>query len=436
MSYAAQAIAEASIRRHLGLGIAVVALLLGGLGGWAALAEISGAVIAPGTLVVESHDKKVQHPTGGIVGELLVREGDRVKAGDLLVRLDETLARANLAIASKALDEMTARKARLETERDDGQTIELPQTLLDRRQDPEVGARIEREQRAFEIGRVAREGEKAQLREQIVQTKESIEGYQVRERAKANEIVLIERELKGTRELWSKNLIPISKLTALEREATSLEGERGQLMSLVSETKGKIAETELKILQVDRDLRDKVGQELREVETKIGELVERKVAAEDQLKRVDIRAPQTGQVHQLSVHTVGGVIAAGESIMLIVPDGDKLSVEVRVRPADIDQLQLGQTAMLRFSAFNQRSTPQINASVSRISADVTTDERTGANFYVVGIDVADEELAHLGNLKLVPGMPVEAFIKTEDRKVISYLLKPLTDQMERALRDD
>jgi len=195
---------------------------------------------------------------------------------------------------------------------------------------------IESEQRVFAIGRTVREGEKEQLKEQIAQSREQIEGSLVRERAK---ISLIERELKGARELWSKNLIPISKLTALEREAARLAGERGQLISLISETKGKIAETELKILQVDNDMRDEVGKELREVEAKIGELVERKVAAEDQLKHVDIRAPQTGHVHQLAVHTVGGVIAVGEQIMLIVPDEDRLSVEVKVKPSDVDQLR-------------------------------------------------------------------------------------------------
>jgi HlyD family secretion protein len=436
MTSATQARAEASIRKQLRLGTAVLLLLLVGLGGWAALADISGAVIASGIVVVESNDKKVQHPTGGIVGELLVKEGDRVKAGDVLVRLDETLTRANLAIASKALDELTSRKARLEAERDARDRIEFPQALLDRKQDPEVGSRIENEQRAFDVGRTAREGQKEQLKEQIAQSKDSIEGYIIRERAKAQEIVLIEKELKGARELWSKNLIQISKLTELEREATQLEGERGQLISMIAETKGKIAETELKILQVDHDMRDDVGKELREVEAKIGELIERKVAAEDQLKRVEIRAPQTGRVHELSVHTVGGVIAAGEQIMLIVPDDDKLSVDVNVKPTDVDQLHPGQTAKLRFSAFNVRTTPEINGTLRRISADVQTDERYGKSYYVAHIDLAEDELGRLGTLKIVPGMPVEAFLMTEERRVMSYLLKPLTDQMQRALREE
>jgi len=207
-------------------------------------------------------------------------------------------------------------------------------------------------------------------------------------------------------------------------------------MSLVSETKGKIAETELKILQVDNDLRNEAGRELREVEAKIGELVERKVAAEDQLNHIEIKAPQSGHVHQLSVHTIGGVIAAGEQIMLIVPDDDKLGVDIRVKPTDVDQLQPGQSARLRFTAFNMRSTPQINGILRRVSADVQKDEHSDKTYYVARIDVTEDELGRLGQLRLIPGMPVEAFVTTGEREAISYLLKPLTDQMQRALREE
>ena len=235
--------------------------------------------------------------------------------------------------------------------------------------------------------------------------------------------------------MWKKGLFPISKLTALEREAARLDGERGQVISLSSEAKGKITETELQILQVDHDLRNDVGRKLREAESKIGELVERKIAAKDKLKRVDIRAPQTGRVHQLSVHTVGGVISAGDPIMLIVPEG-ALSVEVKVAPADIDQIKLGQAATLRFSAFNQGQTPELHGSVGRIAADIQTDKLTGTGYFLVRINVSDEELARLGRLQLVPGMPVEAFIQTGERKVMSYLMKPLTDQMQRAFREE
>lgn len=436
MTSAAGDQAKASLRRHLHLGTTIIAALVFGIGAWAALADISGAVIALGRVVVESDVKTVQHPTGGVIAELRVRNGDLVNAGALVVRLDDTVARANLAIAQKALDELTTRRARLEAERDDKPKITFPEALLERAQDPDVTSRIESEERAFAIGRVAREGQKAQLKERIVQLTQSIAGYQVRERAKAKETEYIDRELTGARDLWTKGLLPISKLTALEREATRLEGERGQFMSIISEAKARIAETELQVLQIDHDLRKDIGRELRAIDSKIGELVERKIAAEEQLKRIDVRAPQKGRVHQLAVHTIGGVITAGQPIMLIVPDDDELSVDVRVAPNDIDQLHLGQAAKLRLLAFNQRSTPELFGIVSRVAADIETDSRSGTSYYLVRIAVAPEERARLGQAKLVPGMPAEAFIMSRPRKVMSYLLKPLTDQMQHVFKED
>ena len=425
-----------SIRSHLRAGAALFVLLVGGMGGWAATTEISGAVIAPGALVVDSNVKKVQHTTGGIVGELRVRDGDRVKAGDILVRLDDTVTRANLAIVTKGLDELTARKARLEAERDGQESLTFPDDLLKRASDPQVAHVIEGERKLFELRGAARMGQKAQLRQRIDQLGEQTNGLTLQERAKGQEIVLIQRELQGARDLWKRNLMPITKLTSLEREATRVEGERGQLVASVAQSRDKTSETELQIIQIDRDLASEVGKDLREGDAKIGELVERKVAAEDQLKRIDIRAPQDGTVHQLTVHTVGGVIAAGgEAIMLIVPDGDSLAVEAKVAPQDIDQLRLGQVARLRFSAFNQRTTPEIDGAVSRVSADVTTDQRTGQSYYTVRIALAAEEIARLGEVKLVPGMPVEAFIQTGERNVLSYLVKPLSDQITRAFRE-
>jgi HlyD family secretion protein len=228
----------------------------------------------------------------------------------------------------------------------------------------------------------------------------------------------------------------ISKITALERQAARIEGEQSQLTASVARVKGKIAEIELQIIQVDLELASEVGKELGEIDGKIGEFVERKVVAEDELKRVDISAPQSGSVHQSTVHTLGGVINTGETVMLIVPKADNLTVEAKVAPQDIDQLQLGQTAMLRFSAFNQRTTPEISGSLTRISADITTDKNTGASYYTVRIAMAADEVARLGDVTLVPGMPVEVFIKTGDRTVISYLVKPLSDQVMRAFRED
>jgi HlyD family secretion protein len=291
------------------------------------------------------------------------------------------------------------------------------------------------EEKLFALRKKARTGQKGQLRQRITQLEEEIEGLGLQADAKAEEIKLINRELEGARELWEKNLMPISKLTSLEREATRIEGERGSLISSIARAKARMAETELQIIQIDQDLASEVAKELREIDGKVGEFIERKVAAEDQLKRIDIRAPQSGVVHQSNAHTVGGVISDTEPIMLIVPNADRLTVEAKVEPKDIDQLALGQDAMLRFSAFNQRTTPQVDGTLTQISADIRTDENTGQNYYKVRVALSDEERARLGDKDLVPGMPVEVFVKTGDRRVLSYLVKPMSDQITRAFRE-
>jgi HlyD family secretion protein len=426
--------AQRSIRRHLLGGLAAVALLAGGVGGLAATTELAGAVIAPGTMVVDSNVKKVQHPTGGVVGELRVRDGDRVKSGDIVVRLDETITQANLAIVVKSLNEMHARLARLEAERDDTADVQFPAELLARSADPEVKRVIDGERNLFQLRRKARSGQKQQLGERIQQLREEIQGITGQAAAKKREIELIGQELEGVRDLWRKNLVQIQRVTALERDSARLEGERGQLIAATAQSKGKISEIELQIIQIDQDLRSEVAKELREVQAKIAELVERKVAAEDQLKRIDIRAPQDGLVHQLVVHTVGGVITPGEAMMLIVPEADNLTVEAKLNPQDIDQVQPGQKAVLRFSTFNQRTTPELNGMVIRVSADLTTDKQTGVSYYTVRISIPEAEVARLGGLKLLPGMPLEAFIQTGNRTVLSYLMKPMTDQIARSFR--
>ena len=424
-----------SMRRHLVAAIVVVLVLVVGVGGWAANAVISGAVVASGSLVVDTNVKKVQHPTGGIVGELRVRDGDHVHAGDIVVRLDETVTRANLAIVTKSLDELMARKARLESERDGWDTIIFPAQLVAGASDPDRAAAMDSERKLFNLRKTARSGQKAQLQERVSQLGEEITGLAAQQNSKAKEIALVERELAGVRDLWNKNLVQLTRLTALEREAARLDGERGQLIAASAQAKGKIAETALQILQIDQDLASEVAKELREVDGKIGEFVERKVTAEDQLKRIDIRAPQDGTVFQLAVHTVGGVITAGDPIMLIVPEADNLSVEVKVNPQDIDQLQLNQKAILRFSAFNARTTPEIEGIVTRISADTSTDQRTGQTYYTIRISMPAEQIERLGNVKLLPGMPVEAFVQTGERTMLSYLMKPLHDQVMRAFRE-
>jgi len=426
-----------SIQRYLVAGIAIVIFVTFGLGGWAITTELSGAVIAEGVVVVDSSVKKVQHPTGGIVGELRVRDGDRVKVGDILVRLDETQTRAMVAIVTKGVDDLMARQARLEAERDNARQVTFPAILLDRARDPDSDAAraIAAERSLFELRRDAREGQKSQLRERIAQLREEIQGYIGQSAAKKREVDLIRQELDGVRSLFQKNLVPMSRLTALERDAARLEGERSQLSGTTAQARGKVAEIELQIIQVDQDLRSEVGKDLVDVRSKIAELAERKIAAEDQLKRIDIRAPQSGLVHQLAIHTVGGVITAGEPIMLIVPDADTLTVEVKIAPQDINQLFVGQAATLRFSSFNQRTTPEIEGEVSLISPDLTQDQRTGISYYTARIMLKPEELARLGSVKLVPGMPVDAFIQTGRRTALSYLIKPLRDQAAKAFKE-
>jgi membrane fusion protein, type I secretion system len=424
-----------SIRRNALAGLAVFVLLAGGIGGWAGTTALSGALIASGKVVVDTNVKKVQHPTGGVVGELRVRDGSRVKSGDVVMRLDETVTRANLAIITKSLDELWARKARLASERDGRDAVVFPGSLLNRRDDHEVAQIIEGERKLFELRQTARSGQKAQLRQQIEQLREEIVGMTGQQNAKKKETEFITRELEGVRDLYKRNLVQLTRLTQLEREAARIEGEQSQLVASVAQSKGKIAEIELKIIQIDQDLSSEVAKEMREIDGKIGEFVERKVTAEDQLQRVDIRAPPAGTVFQLSVHTVGGVIQPGETIMLIVPDADSLTVEAKVNPQDIEQVQLNQKALLRFSAFNAATTPQIDGRVSMISADITSEERTGQNYYTIRISIPPEELVRLGDVKLVPGMPVECFIQTGERTVISYLLTPLRNQLMRTFRE-
>jgi HlyD family secretion protein len=427
--------ARSSIRLHLIVGLAVVIVLAGGLGGWASTAEISGALIAPGSIVVESSVKKVQHPTGGVVGELRAHDGDLVKAGDVVVRLDDTVTKASLAIVTKNLDGLWARAARLEAEQQGRDKIVFPRMLLDRADDPDVRNVMASESKLFEVRTTGRTGQKAQLRERVTQLNEEIAGLEAQEKAKDQEIALVEKELVGVSSLYDQHLVQLTRLTTLQRDAARLNGERAQFVASRAQARGKITETELQIIQVDKDLVSDVSKDLRETNDKIGEFVERKVTAEDQLRRIDIRAPQDGMVEQSTVHTVGGVITAGDAIMLVVPQADDLQVEAKVNPQDIDKLQIGQKTVLRMSAFNSRTTPELNGVVTRVSPDVTTEQRTGQSYYTIRVSMPPEQVARLGEVKLIPGMPVEAFVQTGDRTLLSYLIKPLKDQLMRAFRE-
>lgn len=424
-----------TIRRYLIAGVASCVLLVGGVGTLAATTKLSGAVIAAGTIVVDSSVKKVQHPTGGVVGKINVREGEAVKAGDVLISLDDTVARANLAIVVKALDQFEARLGRLEAERDGKSAIVFSKSLVSRIDDQEVAATIAGEQSLFDFRRLSREGQKAQLHERIAQLAEEISGLSQQREAKRREIELISVELTSVRTLWEKKYVSIDRLTALERDAVRLEGEHGELTASIAQAKGRSSEIELQLIQIDQDLRSEVATEIREVEGQISELVERKVAAEDSLKRIDVRSPQDGIVHQLTVHTIGGVVSPAEPITFIVPVSDELTIEARVAPQDIDQLKAGQDAVVRLSAFNQQTTPELIGTLDNISADLSVDERTGIGFYTARVNLSRDEVAKLNGLKLTAGMPAEVFFATGDRSIFSYLVKPLSDQLTRAFRE-
>ena len=390
--------------------------------------------MAPGVVVVDSNVKKIQHPTGGIISELLVHNGDVVKAGQVIVRLDDTQARSNLAIHTKRLDELVARQARNEAERDGADHIVFPEELTKRSADPDVARLMAGEERLFNIRRKAREGQKAQLDERIAQLRQEVTGLVAQEAAKVNEIEWIKKELEGIMTLWQKNLVQFTRVVSLQRDLAKAEGDHGQLIASTAENKNKIAEIELQIIQIDQDLRAEVGKELATIRADIAETTEQKIASQDVFSRIEIRAPQDGTVHEMSVHTVGGVVAAGEEMMRIVPAGDTLDVEAKVPPDAIDQVHVGQTAVLRFSAFSQRTTPEIDGTVTVVSADLIQDPKTNERYYSVRIAIPQPRIRDLG-LTLIPGMPVETFIRTDDRTVVSYLMKPLSDQIMKAFRE-
>jgi len=430
-----------AIRKLNLTGLALVVLLVGGAGGWAATTRLSGAVIAPGTVVVESSVKKVQHPTGGVVGEIFVKEGSAVEEGQVVLRLDDTVTRANLGVVRSQLDELMARESRLRAERDDAGAITFPEQLTSRRLDASAAGSLAGEERLFESRRTARTGQRAQLRERIAQTGEEIRGLSAQQAAKETEIELIGKELVGVTDLYQKNLVSISRFMQLQRDQTRLQGERGQLIADIARSRGKISETELQVIQLDQDFRTDVLKDLREAQGKIAELKERAIAAEDQLKRIDLRAPQSGVVHQLAVHTVGGVISNGETIMQIVPRADELVVEAKVAPQDIDQVAPGATVDVRIMAGNQRTTPNVTGVITRISADLTREQQQQSgsqpapSYYTVRITLPADQVARLTDIRLVPGMPAEAFIQTHERTPLQYLLKPLEEQIARTFRE-
>ena len=419
--------------RKTGRRVLLVALVVGG--GWATLAPLSGAVVIPGTVISESNIKKIQHPTGGVIAAIAVTDGMRVREGDVLARLDDTQVRANFQVVTKQLDEIRARIGRLTAERDghDGQALFREAAFSNRENEAEQ--LLTSENSLFKARADSRKSQRELLRNRIDQLKEEITGIEAQIRSKQAQFDLIGQELEGVQALYDKRLTPLTRLTSLQREAARLDGERGQLVSAIAETRAKISESELQLVRLDQDFRAEVMKDLREAQDKEAELAERVVAARDQLNRIDLRAPSAGIIHQLSVHTIGGVVGPAEVLMAIVPEADELQIDARLPSNEIDQVHKGQNTLVRFSAFNQRTTPELNGIISHVSADTTRDPQSNASYYTVRISLAGDELVRLGGRQLISGMPAEVFIQTGSRTMLSYLFKPINDQLHRMFRE-
>lgn len=407
------------------------------LGSLSAMISISGAVVTSGRLVVASYPKPVGHLKGGIVETMFVTNGDKVSAGQVLIRLDDTQTKANLAVVEKRLNELTARSARLQAEeRDADQIIFGTEFKNEALHSPEIRALIDGETYLFEARKLAASRRKDQLDQRILQYGQQIQGTEAQLAGSRKQLTLIRKEADGVGSLVGQQLLSVTRLDDLQSQEARLEGELGNLTSSVAEIQGKITETRLQRMQVDDDRISQASSDLRDVQAQIAEYSERKIAAEDDLKHIDILAPQDGVVQDLAVHIMGAVVTPGTPVMTIVPVQDHLLAEVRIAPQDIDEVYQGQRTTMRFSAFNQRTTPEILGRIVEISPDLVIDQKTGAGYYLARVEPNDGEVQKLGSVKLIPGMPIETYIQTRKRTVLSYLLKPAVDQIQRAFKED
>ncbi len=418
-------------------GITVVTLTFAGFFGWAATAELSSAVIASGKVTVDSNRKAIQHMEGGIVKQILVRNGDAVERDALLVRLDETRAQASLVILKAKLDEAQANEARLMAERDEAETIVFPAELLARQDEPQLGDSLRGQQSLFAARRDTLQGEIRIYEERIGQVGEQIRGLRAQQEAKERQIALIGEELDGLRKLLEKGFAEKNKVLALEREAARLGGERGEHIAEIAAAKTSISQAELEILQLRKDSREKVELELRDLRTEVFDLRERVAASQFVLDNLEIRAPEDGVVVGLQVYAPGQVVQPGATILELVPVDDDLIVEARVLPFDVDSLALGLEADVMFTAFSQRTTPKLIGSVAYFSADRFEDERSGEAYYLARISIPEEEVARLGEERVLrPGMPADVMIKTGERTALDYLVQPLQDSITKAWREN
>ncbi|WP_417581800.1 HlyD family type I secretion periplasmic adaptor subunit [Pelagibacterium sp.] len=421
----------------LGLRIAVSVvfgiLLVVVIGGWASTATLTGAVIAPGTVAVSEHVKEVQHRDGGIVADIAVREGDFVEVGQTLIRLSDVDTRAERSIVLGQLHELQGRAVRLQAERDGLAQIDfsnLPAAEGDTR-----SAIIAGETTLFVGNLLARARQREQLELQLAQLSQEIVGLESQLGALNEEIELVGNEHARLEQLAANGLIEGARVYAISREIARLTGEHGEVVANMARAEGRMSEVRLQIIATDETARNEAQRELRVVQAQITELSERLLAAEDRLDRVDIRSPIAGIVNELNVTTVGGVITPAQTLVTIVPDAADLKIELRLSIVDVDQISVGQPVKLRFSAFNQRTTPELEGEIIHVSAAAQRDSGTGELFYLGEVEITDE-LSKLGNVTLIPGMPVEVFAETAEVTALSYLVKPFLDQAARAFREE
>ncbi len=424
-------------RLLLAIGFGAIALLVGGIGVWSVATNISGAVVAQGTVKVESERQVIQHPDGGVVGKILAYNGDRVHAGDILVRFDDTFLKSELSIVQSQLMEIAARKARLEAERDGRDTLDFSERPVYAHLDPkQIDEQLAGQQALFEARRASLAQKTSQLREQQQQIHKQVEGVEAQLASLHRQLDLISQELEDKQSLLERHLMEASRVLQVQREHARLTGEIGQLNASIAEARVKISAIEIEILRLTEEQREDAITQLRDLQYTQISLIERENSLSEQLLRLDVRAPVDGVVFGSRIFALKSVVQPAEPMMFLVPSDQPLYVAVRVDPTNIDQVYVGQTVSLQFSTFNRRTTPAIPAEVVRVSPDVQTDEATRESYYEVVVAPAPDAFDALPDVKLLPGMPVEAFLMTEARTPLSYLTHPLTVYFNRAFRGE
>jgi HlyD family type I secretion membrane fusion protein len=421
--------------RPIAAGMAILLTAVVGFGIWAVTAPIDGAIVAQGTIIFEGKRKSVQHLEGGIVGEILAKDGDRVRAGDVLVRLDPTRAQASSSIIENQLNAARALDARLVAERDNAAAIDFGPELGRHRGEPQVGQLLALQERQFRDRRTSIENQVSILNSRVQQFRAESRGLDTQQKNKDVQINLIGSELVGLKELNAKGWVPITRILALEREAARLRGDRGADVAGMARIENSIGEARLQIIQTRQKFGEDVLAQLRETQNQVAELSSRLIAAQDSLRRIDILAPETGMVQGSRVLTVGGVMMPGQELMQIVPFNDRLQIEAHIQPQDIESVVPGQISELRFTALNQRTTPVIDGTVTLVSADRFVDEKANIAYFLATVDVPPAQLAKLAGHRLQAGMPVDVLIKTGERTFLQYLLKPLSDTLARSFRE-